>query len=105
MFFHYGMLYLSVLPEGALPLAEKVQWIQGILLAALLSDKIYHFGELLLSAHLSILLETPSAWLAQLVIAMNVSEDDPGLPAHTASFEFLMAQHASDVFLISFLFF
>lgn len=80
---------MNIIPSDELSKQERVEWVRDLIISALLSDKIYHFGELLMSGHMNILLETPTEWHTQLVMAFNSGNMD--------HFIALISQHASDV--------
>ena len=80
---------MNIIPSDELSQAEKVEWVRDMVISALLSDKIYHFGELLMSGHLDCLKNTSTEWHIHLILAFNSGNMD--------HFEGLIAQHASDV--------
>lgn len=69
-FYRSGLLYLSSI-EGKLPLDQQVELCYDLCTAALLGDKIYNFGELILHEILNVLKENEYSWLYNLVFYLN----------------------------------
>ncbi|KAI5287229.1 26S proteasome regulatory subunit, partial [Ascosphaera acerosa] len=72
-YYQNALLYLACVDEciGAIPLAEREQRAYDLSIAALVSDSIYNFGELLLHPILDCLRGTPHEWLRALLFAFN----------------------------------
>ena len=71
-YYRNALLYLACLP-GPSPLTkdESVTLAYNLSIAALLGEKIYNFGELLLHPILNELQTTENAWLRDLLYALN----------------------------------
>ncbi|OJJ49163.1 hypothetical protein ASPZODRAFT_111776 [Penicilliopsis zonata CBS 506.65] len=70
-FYRNALLYLACIDLEDLPETERVSRAYNLSVAALVSDSIYNFGELLLHPVLDSLTETPHAWLRELLFAFN----------------------------------
>ncbi|KAJ3354901.1 26S proteasome regulatory subunit [Allomyces javanicus] len=71
-FYKTSLLFLGCLGDvNELPLDEAVERAHDLSLAALLSDEIYNFGELLMHQILEKLDNSPHAWLKALLLAFN----------------------------------
>ncbi|KAI9144062.1 hypothetical protein BKA69DRAFT_1058022 [Paraphysoderma sedebokerense] len=75
-YYKTALLFLGCIPdlENDLSREEKVQRAHDLALAALLSDSIYNFGELLMHKVLDSLVGTPHEWLRQLLFAFNAGD-------------------------------
>ena len=70
-YYKNALLYLACIDSSDLSSAERQSRAYDLSVAALVSDSIYNFGELLLHPILSSLLNTPHAWLRDLLFAFN----------------------------------
>jgi 26S proteasome regulatory subunit N9 len=70
-FYKNALLYLACIDLEELPETERVSRAYNLSVAALVSDSIYNFGELLLHPILDSLTETPHNWLRDLLFAFN----------------------------------
>jgi 26S proteasome regulatory subunit N9 len=70
-YYKNALLYLACIESSDLSSAERQSRAYDLSVAALVSDSIYNFGELLLHPILSSLLNTPHAWLRDLLFAFN----------------------------------
>ncbi|CRG87793.1 putative 26S proteasome regulatory subunit rpn9 [Talaromyces islandicus] len=70
-YYKNALLYLACVPLEDLSQEERVKRAYDLSVAALVSDSIYNFGELLLHPILDSLTETPHAWLRDLLFAFN----------------------------------
>ena len=71
LFYRSTLLYLACVETSALPSLESQHLAYDLSIAALISDGIYNFGELLLHPILSTLISTPHAWLRDVLFAFN----------------------------------
>jgi 26S proteasome regulatory subunit N9 len=76
-YYRNALLYLACLPEPS-PLSEEEAQIRAynLSIAALLGEKIYNFGELLLHPILEKLQGPDAQWLRELLFAMNSGDLD-----------------------------
>jgi 26S proteasome regulatory subunit N9 len=70
-FYRTTLLYLACREIDEIPIEEKQVTAHDLCIAALLSDSIYNFGELLLHPILDSLKDTPHKWLRDLLFAFN----------------------------------
>ena len=70
-YYRNALLYLACIDLDSLTAAERSDRAHSLSIAALVSDSIYNFGELLLHPLLSSLIGTPHAWLRDLLFAFN----------------------------------
>ncbi|KAF2862199.1 PCI-domain-containing protein [Piedraia hortae CBS 480.64] len=70
-YYHTTLLYLACISIDSLATEEKQRIAYDLSLAALLSDQLYNFGELLLHPILASLNKTQHAWLRELLFAFN----------------------------------
>ncbi len=70
-YYKNALLYLACVSIDELTLDERRSRANDLSLAALVSDSIYNFGELLLHPILDSLIGTPNAWLRDLLFAFN----------------------------------
>lgn len=70
-FYKNALLYLACVTLEDLDESERVSRAYNLSVAALVSDSIYNFGELLLHPILDSLTETPHNWLRELLFAFN----------------------------------
>ncbi|KAF1352323.1 hypothetical protein BDV97DRAFT_144189 [Delphinella strobiligena] len=70
-YYRTTLLYLACIDVDSLPLDERQRLAYDLSVAALVSDSIYNFGELLLHPVLDTLSDTPHAWLRDLLVAFN----------------------------------
>lgn len=70
-YYRTTLLYLACIDVESLPLDERQRLAYDLSVAALVSDSIYNFGELLLHPVLDTLANTPHAWLRDLLVAFN----------------------------------
>src|SRR5437762_11864434 len=76
-YYHNALLFLACLPEPS-PLSQEESQTRAynLSIAALLAEKIYNFGELLHHPILNELQSTNSAWVRELLFAMNSGDLD-----------------------------
>lgn len=70
-FYKNALLYLACIDLSTLPEQERTTRAYNLSVAALVSDAIYNFGELLMHPILDSLTETPHHWLRDLLYAFN----------------------------------
>ncbi|KAK8217904.1 hypothetical protein HDK77DRAFT_386104 [Phyllosticta capitalensis] len=70
-YYKNALLFLACVDLAKLPREECMQRAYDLAIAALVSDSIYNFGELLLHPILDSLVNTPQAWLRDLLFAFN----------------------------------
>ena len=70
-YYKNALLYLACIELSTLTAADAQSRAYDLSIAALLSDLIYNFGELLLHPVLESLTSTPHAWLRDLLYAFN----------------------------------
>ena len=70
-YYKNALLFLACIDIGSLTLKDAQSRAYDLSVAALVSDSIYNFGELLLHPVLDTLLETPHSWLRDLLFAFN----------------------------------
>jgi PCI domain. len=70
-FYKNALLYLACINLEDLQESERAERAYNLSVAALISDSIYNFGELLLHPILDSLTETPHNWLRELLFAFN----------------------------------
>ncbi|KAI9752689.1 MAG: Aconitate hydratase mitochondrial [Chaenotheca gracillima] len=70
-YYKNSLLYLACIDLSDLTPQERESRAYQLCLAALLSDEIYNFGELLLHPILDSLINSESAWLRELLFAFN----------------------------------
>ncbi|KAI9684052.1 MAG: 26S proteasome regulatory subunit [Bathelium mastoideum] len=70
-YYKNALLYLACIELGELTEQERAARAHDLAIAALVSDAIYNFGELLLHPILDALRPTPHAWLRELLFAFN----------------------------------
>ncbi|KAF2664914.1 hypothetical protein BT63DRAFT_428869 [Microthyrium microscopicum] len=70
-YYKNALLYLACVPIESLSLSDRQSRAYDLSIAALVSDSIYNFGELLLHPILDSLSGTPQAWLRDLLFAFN----------------------------------
>lgn len=70
-YYRTTLLYLACIDLDSLTLEERQRLAYDLSIAALVSDSIYNFGELLLHPILDSLKDTPHSWLRDLLIAFN----------------------------------
>ncbi|KAF4300974.1 hypothetical protein GTA08_BOTSDO06883 [Botryosphaeria dothidea] len=70
-YYKNALLFLACVDISELPREETMQRAYDLSIAALVSDSIYNFGELLLHTILDSLTNTPHAWLRDLLFAFN----------------------------------
>jgi len=76
-YYRNALLYLACLPEpSSLSREESQTRAYHLSIAALLAEKTYNFGELLLHPILHELQHTEYAWLRDLLFAMNSGDLD-----------------------------
>jgi 26S proteasome regulatory subunit N9 len=87
-YYRNALLFLACLPEPSPLTKEEAQnRAYNLSIAALLGEKIYNFGELLLHPILNALQGKDSGWLRELLFAMNSGDLDaysklsPNLPS------------------------
>ena len=93
-YYRNALLFLACLPEPS-PLSQEESQTRAynLSIAALLAEKIYNFGELLQHPILNELQNTNSAWVGELLFAMNAGDLD--------KFAKLSSQFPSIVILVS----
>ncbi|KAF5016930.1 hypothetical protein F66182_11231 [Fusarium sp. NRRL 66182] len=70
-YYKNALLYLACVDLEDLSQEERISRAYDLSVAALVSDSIYNFGELLLHPILDSLTETPHSWLRDLLFAFN----------------------------------
>ncbi|EOD45064.1 Proteasome regulatory particle subunit [Neofusicoccum parvum] len=70
-YYKNALLFLACVDISDLPREETMQRAYDLSIAALVSDSIYNFGELLLHPILDSLTNTPHNWLRELLFAFN----------------------------------
>lgn len=70
-YYRNALLYLACVQSHELPREKQTELAYNLSIAALLSEKIYNFGELLLHPILDSLLGTEHAWIRDLLFAFN----------------------------------
>ena len=70
-YYRTTLLYLACIDLDSLFVPERQKLAYDLSIAALVSDSIYNFGELLLHPILDSLKDTPHAWLRDLLLAFN----------------------------------
>ncbi|UPX19525.1 26S proteasome regulatory subunit [Ascochyta rabiei] len=70
-YYKNALLFLACVDLADLELRERQSRAYDLSIAALVSDSIYNFGELLLHPILDSLVNTPHAWLRDLLFAFN----------------------------------
>ena len=70
-YYRNTLLYLACIDLSDLSTPERQQTAHDLSVAALVSDSIYNFGELLLHPILDSLVNTEHAWLRDLLLAFN----------------------------------
>ena len=70
-YYRTTLLYLACIELDDLQVNERQRIAYDLAIAALVSDTIYNFGELLLHPILDSLTNTPNAWLRELLFAFN----------------------------------
>ncbi|KAJ1970461.1 26S proteasome regulatory subunit [Dimargaris xerosporica] len=73
-YYKNALLYLACVSLDDLSAAEKTERAHDLALAALLSEKIYNFGDLLVHPILDVLKGTEHAWLCDVLAAFNAGE-------------------------------
>jgi 26S proteasome regulatory subunit N9 len=76
LFYRESILYLSYTPVSAISAEEQYVLATDMALAALISDDIYNFGEVLSTPVLHTLRETPNSWLYELVVSLHKGDID-----------------------------
>ena len=70
-YYRTTLLYLACIDLPSLTISERQKLAYDLSIAALVSDSIYNFGELLLHPILDSLIDTPNSWLRDLLLAFN----------------------------------
>lgn len=70
LFYSNGLLYLSTL-DSDLSDEDKIKLCYDLCISALLGDKIYNFGELILHDILNIIKEGQYSWLYSMIVSLN----------------------------------
>ncbi|KAF8250056.1 hypothetical protein K440DRAFT_597446 [Wilcoxina mikolae CBS 423.85] len=70
-YYKNALLYLACVQSHELPKEKQTELAYNLSIAALLSEKIYNFGELLLHPILDSLLDTEHAWIRELLFTFN----------------------------------
>jgi 26S proteasome regulatory subunit N9 len=70
-YYKNALLFLACVDLSKMELRERQSRAYDLSIAALVSDSIYNFGELLLHPILDSLVNTPHAWLRDLLFAFN----------------------------------
>lgn len=70
-YYRSALLYLACIELSSLSSEERAARAYDLSIAALVSDSIYNFGELLLHPILDSLKDTPHSWLRDLLFAFN----------------------------------
>ncbi|CAN6640847.1 26S proteasome regulatory subunit Rpn9p [Trichomonascus vanleenenianus] len=85
-YYRNALLYLACIKVEDLTLLQQQERAYDLAIAALLGDKIYNFGELLLHPILDSLKGTDYAWLCEILFALNAGDvrTFEGLSGHLA---------------------
>ena len=95
-YYKNALLYLACISLDELTGRERAARAHDLAIAALVSDAIYNFGELLLHPILDALRDGPHAWLRELLFAFNRGDLAAyGLLERHAGESELLAQHAT----------
>jgi 26S proteasome regulatory subunit N9 len=70
-YYRNALLYLACIDVGTLSPTERHRRAHHLSIAALVSNRIYNFGELLLHPILDALIKTDDSWLRDLLFAFN----------------------------------
>lgn len=73
-FYKSSLQYLAFISSDQLPAEQKLTLAVDISLAGLLGDNVYNFGELLLHPIVTVLDESPHAWLRQMLQAFHAGD-------------------------------
>lgn len=73
-YYRNALLYLACINLEDLSLVQQQQRAYDLAVAALLGDKIYNFGELLLHPILGSLKSTDYSWLCEILFALNAGD-------------------------------
>jgi len=73
-YYRNALLYLACVQSTELPQAKQCELAYNLSIAALLSEKIFNFGELLLHPILDSLVNTEHAWIRELLFAFNTGD-------------------------------
>jgi 26S proteasome regulatory subunit N9 len=73
-YYKNALLYLACVQSHELPQHKQCELAYNLSIAALLSEKIYNFGELLLHPILDSLLKTEHAWIREMLFAFNAGD-------------------------------
>jgi len=73
-FYAAGIQFLSFTPVEELAVDDRQQLARDMAIAALTSEEIYHFGEVLATPILNTLRGTPDEWIFQLVQTVNAGD-------------------------------
>lgn len=87
-YYHNALLFLSSVSLNDLSIQEKQERAFDLSMAALLGAELYNFGELLMHPILDVLINTPHAWLRQLLLFYN-SGDMEGFEKLSKTGDFL----------------
>ena len=85
-YYRNSLLYLACINLSEMPLLQQRQKAYNLAIGALLGDKIYNFGELLLHPILISLKGTDFTWICDLLFAINAGDvkSFEGLSGHIA---------------------
>ena len=95
-----GLLYLLSVDGTTLTPDQKVAICYDLGVAALLGDKIYNFGELILHEILSLIKDNQYAWLYDLIVTLNQGNKPQFLHQLQASFPQLPLLKSHEEFLV-----
>lgn len=96
-FYFNGLLYLSTLDD--LKTINQLEFGFDLSIAALLGDKIYNFGELILHDILKVLQDSDYNWLYQLIISLNAGNSTEFNKYLAASLKYYPKLNSHEVFL------
>jgi 26S proteasome regulatory subunit N9 len=75
-FYKNALMFLAYTPLESLPVEEQYTLAVDISLAALTGDGVFNFGEVLATPILSVLAQTPHAWLSDLLQVFDAGDVD-----------------------------
>uniref|UniRef100_A0A7S1TB04 PCI domain-containing protein n=1 Tax=Compsopogon caeruleus TaxID=31354 RepID=A0A7S1TB04_9RHOD len=70
-FYHNALMYLVYTDPASLPKEEHIRWAVDLGVAALVSEDIFQFGDLMANSIISSLRETEQSWLLDLLVAFH----------------------------------
>lgn len=95
-----GLLYLSLVDASTLTHDQKLSLCYDLAMSALLGDKIYNFGELILHEILTLIQGNHYQWLYDLVWSLNEGDKTSFLPQLATAFGKLPELKLAEQFLV-----